>query len=167
MFVKDKTKHDGYRPSCKECRKTSGYDEKFRGKHRDRLANYHRQYREDNRERTNEICKEYRARDRDKSRLIVKNAKHKRRQVEKKSKLTGLELKNWSDSQLKLCSYCGYECSNNYHIDHIIPLCDGGEHELHNLTIACSSCNKKKNRSGMIVFMAQRHTVNLAMLRGA
>ena len=167
MFVRDKTKHDGYRSSCKECRVKSGDDKRFRDRHKNRLANYHREYRELNREETNKNSRDYRSRDRARSRAIVKNARHKRREIESISNLTGIELKKWSDTQTKICSYCGEYCKANYEIDHIVPLANGGRHEIENLTISCSPCNKRKNSNEMIVFMAQRHTVNLAMIRGA
>lgn len=48
-----------------------------------------------------------------------------------------------SDSQKGLCFYCDGSL-DNYHIDHIIPLSKGGEHQLHNLVLSCPTCNLKK-----------------------
>src|SRR5215213_10996968 len=43
------------------------------------------------------------------------------------------------------CQYCGDRAADAYHIDHIIPFVLGGPCALHNLVIACRSCNERKN----------------------
>lgn len=45
---------------------------------------------------------------------------------------------------------CCESCSsiinnNNYHLDHITPLCKGGTNKLDNLAILCSVCNLSKS----------------------
>lgn len=42
-----------------------------------------------------------------------------------------------------MCVYCGGD--DYLTIDHIIPLKLGGNDEFENLTVACRSCNSKKN----------------------
>ena len=39
------------------------------------------------------------------------------------------------------CQYCGEPAG---HVDHIIPVCQGGTDEMENLAAACASCNLKK-----------------------
>lgn len=42
------------------------------------------------------------------------------------------------------CRYCNSE-NSKFHIDHIIPVCQGGDTSLENLVLACSSCNVRKS----------------------
>jgi 5-methylcytosine-specific restriction endonuclease McrA len=41
------------------------------------------------------------------------------------------------------CQYCGSE-TETPHVDHVVPLCQGGGHDLKNLVVACPSCNLSK-----------------------
>lgn len=41
------------------------------------------------------------------------------------------------------CRYCG--SSEVPTVDHVIPRCQGGSDELHNLVVACRGCNSKKS----------------------
>ena len=43
------------------------------------------------------------------------------------------------------CAYCGGDCSENYHIDHKIPLSRGGGNDIDNLALSCPKCNWSKN----------------------
>jgi hypothetical protein len=40
------------------------------------------------------------------------------------------------------CRYCGAYAT---HVDHVIPRCQGGSHELDNLVASCAHCNRTKN----------------------
>jgi hypothetical protein len=43
------------------------------------------------------------------------------------------------------CQYCGTVPQNSeLHIDHIVPVCQGGKTVLDNLVVACQQCNLKK-----------------------
>ena len=41
------------------------------------------------------------------------------------------------------CQYCG-ERGGKLECDHVIPVCQGGPHELTNLVTSCKSCNQSK-----------------------
>lgn len=41
------------------------------------------------------------------------------------------------------CAYCS-QTDGPFEVDHIIPLSRGGSSELHNLCVACASCNASK-----------------------
>lgn len=58
---------------------------------------------------------------------------------------SGPEVKAWADRQPKTCRWCGTDCAEDYHIDHVVPLSKGGAHRLGNLAIACPPCNLRKN----------------------
>lgn len=42
------------------------------------------------------------------------------------------------------CLYCGEECGDDGHIDHVIPVVRGGSNASWNLALACGSCNLRK-----------------------
>lgn len=48
------------------------------------------------------------------------------------------------DAQNGKCAYCRVSL-NSYHVDHIIPLKNGGLNFRRNLQVLCASCNSKKN----------------------
>ena len=75
---------------------------------------------------------------------IANNYKHRRRSIENKG-CTSKDLLEWTQAQPKNCYWCAKDCNKDgYHIDHYQPLSKGGEHELHNLVIACPACNTSK-----------------------
>lgn len=41
-----------------------------------------------------------------------------------------------------VCQYCGEEANQ---VDHIVPVCQGGENDMDNLVAACVSCNCSKS----------------------
>jgi 5-methylcytosine-specific restriction endonuclease McrA len=45
------------------------------------------------------------------------------------------------------CAYCGKKYPG--HIDHIIPLHEGGDNSINNLFISCQSCNCSKNKKSL------------------
>ena len=44
----------------------------------------------------------------------------------------------------RFCAYCGKYISGVYHLDHIIPVAQGGLNTPGNLTVACPQCNLRK-----------------------
>jgi len=47
-------------------------------------------------------------------------------------------------AQNDCCYYCGCDVSENYHIEHFIPLAKGGSNNAENIVISCRSCNQSK-----------------------
>lgn len=43
------------------------------------------------------------------------------------------------------CLYCGEECGDCGHIDHVIPISAGGSNAPWNLALACATCNLQKH----------------------
>lgn len=43
------------------------------------------------------------------------------------------------------CAYCGIPVFDDYHVDHVQPLTQGGSNWPDNLAIACPECNASKN----------------------
>lgn len=179
-FSIDRSKKDNLRSSCKACKKT--YDKEYIKKNNEvikakrteytkknanRKAEYDKKRREEKREEINESKRKYyhergkevgkvwATKNYDKILTYAKNAKHKRREIERSTPIPSNELHRWEKEQIKICSYCGCDCIDNYHIDHIEPLSTGGEHSIDNLTIACPTCNLSKNNKSMIIWMIQ------------
>jgi 5-methylcytosine-specific restriction endonuclease McrA len=69
-----------------------------------------------------------------------------------KGGLTATEVKAWAREQVKVCRWCKADCSEKYHVDHIMPLAKGGPHERHNLCIACPPCNLSKRDKDPLEF---------------
>lgn len=44
------------------------------------------------------------------------------------------------------CYYCRRELGTSYEVDHFVPLAAGGLHDPSNIVIACSGCNRRKNK---------------------
>ena len=51
------------------------------------------------------------------------------------------------------CSYCG---APGGEIDHIVPVANGGEHSVGNLTASCRSCNASKAAKPLLHFLRDR-----------
>lgn len=51
------------------------------------------------------------------------------------------------------CVYCGEPTE---HIDHVLPVVDGGAHAWENLAPTCARCNQRKNRKQLLDFMLVR-----------
>lgn len=88
--------------------------------------------------------KQWVEKNKDKRLAISKSYKARRRQQEAGGDTTA-EIREWENSQKKVCYWCGSECASSYHLDHYEPLAKGGKHEISNLVIACAGCNLKKN----------------------
>jgi 5-methylcytosine-specific restriction endonuclease McrA len=55
------------------------------------------------------------------------------------------------------CAYCG---APTEHLDHIVPVAEGGEQRWTNLTAACARCNRAKHADSLLMFLLK------ARLRG-
>lgn len=73
------------------------------------------------------------------------------------SSITALEVynKNNFGSPSFTCEYCGKE-SQDYHLEHLVPLSKGGSNEVDNLGIACKECNLQKGAKTHLEFMPGR-----------
>jgi len=100
-------------------------------------------WQEANRERTRKNARRWGKANPERRRAI----KHTRRSRKNGNgePITTAEHREWEAAQPKVCEYCNADCSDEYHVDHIQPLSKGGPHQVHNLAIACPSCNCRKS----------------------
>lgn len=106
---------------------------------------YDRRYRIENRDKLNLISKQWEANNKDLSKQIKKSYKARRRGWMCFKSDATKDIFDWELAQAKYCHWCKIDCTNNYHIDHYIPLSKGGRHVLTNLVISCPTCNIRKN----------------------
>lgn len=123
-------------------------------KRREWKRKYDIAYRERTREKQNEWSRNWCKKNPDKRKAIVHNNKAMRRAATE-SGVNSSDLTAWTQTQKKVCYWCGKRCPKNYHIDHYKPLSKGGAHELDNLVIACKKCNLTKNAKDPYEFAAQ------------
>jgi 5-methylcytosine-specific restriction endonuclease McrA len=139
-FYRDKGSKDGYASSCKECRRAFQASYRARSKpvaraykvrNAERIAEYHRKHAIENRGMHWAIDARKRLRDQGFDPVIVE--------------FTEAEL---FERYGKQCAYCGGEFQE---IDHFIPLCAGGPHELDNVRPSCTTCNRRKLQRDLVV----------------
>jgi 5-methylcytosine-specific restriction endonuclease McrA len=74
-----------------------------------------------------------------------KAAHHNRRLVKQSGSVTANDIELQFKSQNGRCWHCGKKISSdNYHLDHLVPLARGGKHDPRNIVISCPHCNLSK-----------------------
>lgn len=82
-----------------------------------------------------------------KSAEVKRAARQLRRSPVGSGRFTAAELRAKGEAQGWRCHWCGADCKENYHVDHIQPLSKGGSNRIENICIACPTCNLKKGAS--------------------
>lgn len=127
--------------------------------HREAKRQSSRRWREANPEAHREISRRWREANRESHREAMREhgrrwykanresyrANNRKRAARVKEGATGAEVQRWVRTEPKECLWCGADCANEYHIDHVTPLSRGGSHEIWNLAIACRDCNLRKS----------------------
>lgn len=93
-----------------------------------------------------------------KGKLTRKNAKHRRRAIEKAGSCTSKQLiqlvaSSMNEDGLFLCVYCN-NYSTLYEVEHVLPLSRGGLHDIENIAVACPPCNRRKGNKTVEEFNA-------------
>ena len=158
LFAKDNSnKTGGLRNQCKQCdkeyrdthkREQAEYNARYRQEHRQELSEYHTEYsviyyRENKGKRTKQH-NEWRLQNRDKTR--VQDSHRRGLENDAEGTHTAQELADLWIEQDGKCAYC--ECDlteTKKHIDHILPLVQGGSNWIINLAWACQTCNLSKS----------------------
>lgn len=88
----------------------------------------------------------------------VRQAQKERRIAHKKlAPGRGISAKEWRDVLEQhggRCAYCGRK--RKLTMDHVVPLSRGGAHDVDNVVAACDTCNKSKNDTSLVVWLATR-----------
>lgn len=88
---------------------------------------------------------------------VRKNTRNRRARLRKSTGMhTVSEIRKLLNLQKNLCAVCKINLRAGYHVDHIIPLANGGSNDKGNLQILCASCNTSKGAKDPIKFMQSR-----------
>jgi hypothetical protein len=52
-----------------------------------------------------------------------------------------------------LCSYCGADCTGDFHVEHVVAKSNGGPNNLANYVPSCSTCNMEKGTNHVLSFI--------------
>lgn len=122
-----------------------------------------------NREALLEVAREYRRRDPDvwrrwraanpeRWREVARESNQRRRAAQLSAPGDGVTKEEWKDivaSYRSLCVYCNTHVKRPT-MDHIVPLSQGGAHDVSNVVPACRGCNARKNDTTLIVWLAKK-----------
>jgi len=139
---------------CKSCKRVYQqknkerkrlYDKHYIEANKERIAKRFKEYYHKNKEARKAYIKKWQEANKELVNSYKKNNKYKRREIVNSSSLSSKDLREWVESQTKVCTYCHIPCEDSFQIDHIVPLCKEGTHTLDNLTISCPKCNREKS----------------------
>lgn len=84
--------------------------------------------------------------------------KHRRRSRERDAEggFTTADILRIGDRQKWKCHWCAKPTKKDYHVDHIVPLAEGGTNWPRNLAISCPRCNLQKNRSDPLEYARRK-----------
>lgn len=90
--------------------------------------------------------REWSEKNRDHVRAEKRAIEHRRRALKRQSEgsHTKEDVAAIYEAQGGKCFYCQVEVGNVYHVDHFIPLREGGSNDPSNLRVACPFCNRSK-----------------------
>lgn len=98
-----------------------------------------------------EHTRKYRAKNPEKVREFVR-----RRQGRKLGRLPRGTIKRIGFAQRWRCAACATGIRQAFHMDHIMPLALGGQHEPSNIQLLCGPCNVRKSAKHPVDFMQSR-----------
>lgn len=123
------------------------YDDKRAVRDKEKIALRNKLYRMKNREACRQRVKRWRKLNPEKRIASDKKAALKRfGDKRRKGNYGFLDTRLVSNYQSKICGICSLKIDSNFHVDHVIPLSRGGEHNLENLQLVHPICNLTKGR---------------------
>lgn len=154
-FYKAKNTRDGLKSWCKKC---FNADVVNRNRTKPKYRQNQRRWESDNREHRRRYFVQYYAKHLERHHEYSRNnyRKHKMSEltrtrngyVKRKGAIgthNASDIRRLFAKQRGKCAYCECDISNQYHVDHVIPLSRGGTNYPDNLALACPHCNLSKN----------------------
>lgn len=162
-FSKRKSSPDGHTYTCKTCeaasaresyhrRKSQKKQQEYYKETREKRLDYHKEHYKKNKDKKLAYDAEYQKSEKGKE--VMKKAHEKRRQALKEN--AGEPYTRWdvvnrdSVDGVLICQICmePIEKLSDLHIDHIIPVIDGGIDELNNVRCTHKTCNLTRPKDG-------------------
>lgn len=113
--------------------------------HKEEKIAYDRDYYLKNKDRFAEKRKAWFATPKGKLCKKVSSANRRARKKNSKGTVTKEDIKELYSIQGARCYYCSISLKELYHIDHMLPLIRGGEHNRSNICLSCATCNMRKH----------------------
>lgn len=107
----------------------------------ERHREYTRKWREENAEHAKALARKWYRANRSKAAAW---SHHRRLATNTGEMFTGEDVETIFDEQDGCCTYCEADLSNEYEVDHFIPIAQGGGNEPENIVLACMPCNRSK-----------------------
>lgn len=144
-FNKKTKSKDGLQDYCRFC--SNEYKKKWRKENSDSVKKYNNNFRKNNKKYYANKQKQWRKRNPEKVRAMDFN--RRARELKAIGIVTVKVIKELYFEQSGLCAYCGIRVFDDYHVDHMVPLVNGGSNLKENLCISCPDCNLSKNSKTM------------------
>ena len=156
----------GYRGVCRDCRNSqrrarhAANPEPIRERDRARQVEKNKSYYAANVERERERAAAWKRRNRERAREThaawVERNRAKvceysaaRRALRKGATVEGVDRMAVYERDGGCCHVCGKKRpSDDWHLDHLLPLTKGGDHSMANVAVACPSCNVRRYNNG-------------------
>ena len=185
-FHKHKGGKWGYRANCKECKNKTNkqyYNEnkeylnekhkQYNIEHKEKREEYMKQYREEHKEELKEKSKQYREehkeekKEYDKQYLQTEQGKlvNRRKEHNKRAKLNKSEGTYTNEQWIEMMQYFDYKCAysgeeliegENYSIDHILAMDNGGSNYIWNLCPMVRNYNNSKKDNLILEWYEQQ-----------
>lgn len=123
-------------------------------KNKEKKADADRRWRMNNMEKWRSICRKWKLENKEVSRVHGQNRRAKQRK--NGGKLSSGLAEKLIKLQRGKCACCGELLGDDYHLDHIMPLALGGEHEDKNIQLLRAQCNNQKFVKHPVDFMRSR-----------
>ena len=131
----------------------------YRERNKDKVRRTTRVYYDKNIDVIKNRNKEYCKNNKDKAKIYSQNRRS--RLNGNNGKFTKKDIDFIIKFQSNLCFYCDKDISDNYHIDHFVPISKGGSNNPENLVISCPQCNLFKNAKEPLDFLEQINKLHL------
>lgn len=143
-FSKDKNRHDGLQGYCKECRAV--YQQEYRQENRERILEKQQEYYQANRERYLEYFREYNEAYPERMGFgrFCKRVGKSTKEVLEDYNMTLEQIWDETREFYLESKRLTEETGEPHHVDHIQPVCEGGEHRAYNLQVLTGSENQSK-----------------------
>jgi len=161
-FSKRKASSDGHTYTCKACEKEQAKQNYHKRKKAGKIKmtpeehearkQFYRDYYKENKERKKDYDEKYRNTEEGRKAMRAGHARRRARLKEQK----GEPYERWEVIErdtvdgILACKTCGktLERLEDVHIDHIMPIADGGIDELDNVRCICKNCNLTRPKDG-------------------